>query len=45
MGFITQPVGIDVYVINGIAEGVPLETIFTGILTYFTQSMVEVGRK
>ena len=28
---ITPPVGINVYVIKGIAEDVPLETIFKGI--------------
>lgn len=31
MGIITPPVGINVYVIKGIANGVPLETIFKGI--------------
>lgn len=31
MGIITPPVGINVYVIKGIAKDVPLETIFRGI--------------
>lgn len=31
MGIITPPVGINVYVIKGIAKEVPLETIFRGI--------------
>ena len=31
MGIITPPVGINVYVIKGIAKDVPLETIFNGI--------------
>ena len=31
MGIITPPVGINVYVIKGIAKEVPLETIFKGI--------------
>jgi len=34
MGVITPPVGINVYVIKGIAEDVPLETIFKGIFPF-----------
>ena len=34
MGAITPPVGINVYVIKGIAPDVPLETIFKGILPF-----------
>jgi C4-dicarboxylate transporter DctM subunit len=34
MGVITPPVGINVYVIKGIAQDVPLETIFRGVLPF-----------
>jgi len=34
MGAITPPVGINVYVIKGIAKDVPLETIFKGIFPF-----------
>ena len=34
MGAITPPVGINVYVIKGIASEVPLETIFRGIFPF-----------
>ena len=32
MGVITPPVGINVYVVHGIARDVPLETIFRGVM-------------
>ena len=31
MGLISPPVGVNVFVVQGIAEGVPLNTIFRGI--------------
>jgi len=34
MGVITPPVGINVYVIKGVAPDVPLETIFKGIFPF-----------
>ena len=34
MGVITPPVGVNVYVIKGIAEDVPLESIFKGIAPF-----------
>ena len=34
MGVITPPVGINVYVVSGIARDVPLETIFKGALPF-----------
>jgi len=34
MGVITPPVGINVYVIKGIAEDMPLESIFKGIVPF-----------
>ena len=32
MGVITPPVGVNVYVVSGVAKDVPLEIIFKGIL-------------
>jgi tripartite ATP-independent transporter DctM subunit len=34
MGVITPPVGINVYVVNGIARDIPLQVIFRGILPF-----------
>lgn len=35
MGLISPPVGINVFVVKGIAEGVPLNTIFRGIWPFW----------
>jgi TRAP-type C4-dicarboxylate transport system permease large subunit len=35
MGSITPPVGINVYVIKGVAPEVDLEVVFKGILPFF----------
>ena len=40
MGVITPPVGINVYIIKGVAEGVPLETIFRGIFPFLVALIV-----
>jgi len=32
MGVITPPVGINVYVVHGVAKDVPLDVIFKGVL-------------
>lgn len=40
MGVITPPVGINVYVISGISEGVPLPTIFRGIFPFLAAMIV-----
>ncbi len=42
MGVITPPVGINVYVIKGIAEDVSLETIFKGIFPFLAALIVAV---
>ena len=34
MGVITPPVGVNVYVVKGIADSVPLEAIFMGALPF-----------
>jgi tripartite ATP-independent transporter DctM subunit len=43
MGVITPPVGVNVYVIKGIAEDVPLETIFKGIFPFLAALIAMVG--
>ena len=43
MGVITPPVGVNVYVIKGIAEEVPLETIFRGIFPFLAALVVAVA--
>jgi tripartite ATP-independent transporter DctM subunit len=40
MGVITPPVGINVYIIKGVAEDVPLETIFKGIFPFLAALIV-----
>lgn len=40
MGVITPPVGVNVYVIKGIARDVPLETIFKGVFPFLTAIIV-----
>jgi TRAP-type C4-dicarboxylate transport system permease large subunit len=34
MGMITPPIGMNVFVIKGVAKDIPLETIFKGILPF-----------
>ncbi|MDF1551765.1 MAG: TRAP transporter large permease [Deferrisomatales bacterium] len=34
MGVITPPVGINVYVVNGVARDIPLQTIFRGVMPF-----------
>jgi len=41
LGLITPPVGLNVFVIRSVSPGVPMGTIFRGVLPFFT---VELGR-
>ena len=43
MGVITTPVGINVYVVKGIADGVPLETVFKGVWPFLLAELVMVA--
>lgn len=43
MGVITPPVGLNVYVIKGVAPDVPLESIFKGVLPFLAALLVAVG--
>ena len=40
MGVITPPVGVNVYVIKGIASDVPLERIFKGIFPFLVALII-----
>jgi tripartite ATP-independent transporter DctM subunit len=40
MGLITPPVGLNVFVIGGVAKDVPLVTIFRGVLPFLVASVV-----
>jgi len=40
MGLITPPVGINVYVISGVARDVPMTTIFQGIFPFFIAMII-----
>ena len=40
MGVITPPVGVNVFVIKGIAPDVPLETIFKGIFPFLVALII-----
>jgi TRAP-type C4-dicarboxylate transport system permease large subunit len=43
MGLISPPVGINVFVVKGIAEDVPMYRIFAGILPFWIAMIVGVG--
>jgi TRAP-type C4-dicarboxylate transport system permease large subunit len=40
MGVITPPVGMNVYVIKGVAKDVPLEVIFRGIWPFLIAAII-----
>jgi C4-dicarboxylate transporter, DctM subunit len=40
MGLITPPVGMNIYVISGVAKDVPMETIFRGAIPFFLAMVV-----
>lgn len=43
MGVITPPVGINVYVVKGVAKDIPLETIFRGIWPFLIAAIISCG--
>lgn len=43
IGLITPPVGINVFVIKGIASDVPMGTIFRGIIPFLTGDVIQVA--
>jgi C4-dicarboxylate transporter DctM subunit len=40
MGVITPPVGVNVYVVSGVAQDVPLEDIFKGTIPFLIALIV-----
>ncbi|MBU2509951.1 TRAP transporter large permease [bacterium] len=40
MSLITPPVGVNVFVLNGVAEDVPMETIFKGVFPFWIAMLV-----
>jgi len=43
VGLITPPIGINVYVINSMAEGVPITETFKGIVPFFLSDLVRIA--
>lgn len=43
MGIITPPVGVNVYIVKGIAQEVPLEKIFIGVIPFLLALIVGTG--
>ncbi|OGO20112.1 MAG: C4-dicarboxylate ABC transporter permease [Chloroflexi bacterium RBG_16_50_9] len=43
IGLITPPVGLNVYVIQGVAKDVPMQTIFQGIIPFLVADICEVA--
>ena len=40
MGMITPPVGLNVFVVRGVAEGVPLTTVFRGVMPFLVAMII-----
>ena len=43
VGMITPPIGINVFVLHGMARDIPLATVFRGILPYFGADLARLG--
>ena len=43
VGMITPPIGLNVFVLFGVAENIPLNTIFRGILPFFFADMIRIS--
>ncbi len=43
VGLITPPIGINVYVINSMAEGVPMSDSFKGIIPFFLSDLIRIA--
>ena len=42
MGLITPPVGLNVFIIKGVAKDVPLRVIFRGVIPFLVASVVAI---
>lgn len=43
LGLITPPVGLNVFIISSLSEGVPMSQTFKGVMAFFAAEMVRVG--
>jgi TRAP-type C4-dicarboxylate transport system permease large subunit len=43
IGLITPPVGLNVYIIKGVAKDVPMQTIFKGIIPFLIADLLHVS--
>lgn len=43
IGLITPPIGINVFVISGVAKDVPLKTIYRGVLPFVVADLIHLG--
>ena len=43
LGLITPPIGMNVFVIKGIAKDVPLETIFRGVMPFVIAQVILIA--
>jgi TRAP-type C4-dicarboxylate transport system permease large subunit len=43
VGMITPPIGLNVFVLFGVAETIPLNTIFRGIVPFFFADMIRIS--
>ena len=43
LGLITPPIGMNVFVIKGIAKDVPLESIFRGVMPFVIAQIILIG--
>ncbi|AWI81458.1 C4-dicarboxylate ABC transporter permease [Parazoarcus communis] len=42
IGLITPPVGMNVYIINGVAKDIPMATIFRGVMPFLASDIVRI---
>jgi TRAP-type C4-dicarboxylate transport system permease large subunit len=43
LGLITPPVGMNVYIINGLARDVPMSRTFLGVMPFFGAELLRVA--
>jgi C4-dicarboxylate transporter DctM subunit len=43
IGLITPPVGLNAYIIRGVAQDVPMQTIFRGIVPFLIADICEIA--
>lgn len=43
VGLITPPVGMNVYIINGVAKDIPMGVIFRGVMPFLTWDIIRIG--